>query len=405
MRQNISVEDALESILSQVRPIAESETVPLSQAYQRVLAQDLASKVYHPDADDSAVDGYAVRGEETITASVSTPVRLEVVGEAPAGRPFPGEVQPGQAVAIYTGAPVPKGANAVVRVEDTVRDGTGVWLLKPANAADIRHRGDDLRLGEVYLHRGAWLNAARVALAAAMGYPNLPVVRRPRVGILSTGDEVVEPGQPLPYGGVYNSNSYALVGQVQDAGGEAVVLGKVPDSLEVLKRGLAGVGQLDLLLTSGGVSMGKYDLVRRLLESEGNIHFWRVKLQPGGPVLFADYRGLPVLGLPGNPVSSMVVFHLFGRPLLFKLIGRSDPPYAGVQATAATAFGANPSKRVYRRGVLRWTPQGFTVESTGSQSSGVLRSMVEGNALVVLEAGAGAKAGDRVTVIPLGFTI
>ncbi|RIH84207.1 gephyrin-like molybdotransferase Glp [Calidithermus roseus] len=405
MRQNISVEDALESILSQARPIAESESVPLSAAFQRVLAQDLPSRVFHPDADDSAVDGYAVRGEETITASVATPVRLEVVGEAPAGRPFAGEVQRGQAVAIYTGAPIPKGANAVVRVEDTVRDGSGVWLLKPASPADIRHRGDDLRQGEVYLHRGTWLNAARVALAAAMGYPSLPVVRRPRVGILSTGDEVVEPGQPLPYGGVYNSNSYALAGQVQEAGGEAVVLGKVPDSLEALGRSLAGVGLLDVLLTSGGVSMGKYDLVRQMLEKDGRIHFWKVKIQPGGPVLFAEYRGLPVLGLPGNPVSSMVVFHLFGRALLFKLLGRSDAPYAGIQATAATAFGANPSKRAYRRGILRWTPEGFTVETTGNQSSGVLRSMVEGNALVMLEPGESARVGDRVTVIPLGFTV
>jgi molybdopterin molybdotransferase len=331
-------------------------------------------------------------------------VRLEVVGEAPAGRPFAGEVQRGQAVAIYTGAPIPKGANAVVRVEDTVRDGSGVWLLKPASPADIRHRGDDLRQGEVYLYRGTWLNPARVALAAAMGYPSLPVVRRPRVGILSTGDEVVEPGQPLPYGGVYNSNSYALAGQVQEAGGEAVILGKVPDSLEALQRSLEGVGPFDLLLTSGGVSMGKYDLVRQMLEREGRIHFWRVKLQPGGPVLFAEYRGLPVLGLPGNPVSSMVVFYLLARALLFRLLGRTDPPYAGVGATATTAFSANPSKRAYRRGILRWTPEGFTVESTGNQSSGVLRSMAEGNALVVLEPGENVRVGERVTVIPLGFT-
>jgi molybdopterin molybdotransferase len=402
MRTNLSVEEALSLVLEGARGELGVEELPLGEAFGRVLAEDLASLVDHPDQDDTAIDGYACREADTLWASPERPVRLRVIGEAPAGKPFLGEVGQGEAVAVYTGAPIPRGADAVIRVEDTRREGAYVLLLAPASPKDIRPKGDDLRRGEVYLRRGDLLTPGRLGLAAAMGHPRVRVYRRPRVGILSTGDEVVEPGEPLPYGGVYNSNAYSLLGLVLEAGGEPVLLGKVPDSPEAVMAKLEEAGHLDLLLTSGGVSMGEYDVVRKVLEEKGEVVFWKVRQQPGGPLLFARLGGLPVLGLPGNPVSSMVTFFLYGRPFLFRLLKRTEPPYGTLKARAETPFRGAKGKKVFRRGVLSLA-QGPSVRTTGNQSSGVLRSMAFGNALVVLPPDQDAREGEEVEVIPLTF--
>lgn len=400
MKQNLTVEVALEIVLQEAKPLQSIEQLPLTAAYGGILGANLSSKVNHPYTDDTAVDGYACLEADAQSATVGNPAKLKVIGQSPAGKPFTGRVGPGEAVQIFTGAPIPKGANAVIRVEDTLREGDYVWLMKPASATDIRRKGDDLVLGRTYLHKGDLLTPGRVGLAAAMGYATLPVVRRPRVGILSTGDEVVEPGEPLPYGGVYNSNSYSVAGLVMEAGGEPILLPKVSDSVESLRTQLQRAGKLDLLLTTGGVSMGEYDIVRQMLERESEIHFWKVKMQPGGPLLFATWNGLPLMGLPGNPVSAMVAFLLFGRPFLFKLLGRTDPPYNQLRAVADTAFEANPTRRAYRRAILRWAEDGYHVATTGNQSSAVLNSMAVGNALVVLEAGHSAHKGELVDAIP-----
>jgi len=400
MKQNLTAEDALEIALQGARPLQDIEHLPLAASYGAVLAEDLEARVHHPSTDDTAVDGYACLEADARGASLGNPVRLRVIGQSPAGKPFSGKVGPGEAVQVFTGAPIPAGANAVIRVEDTLREGDFVWLMKPASPADIRRKGDDLVQGHTYLRKGDLLTPGRVGLAAAMGYATLPVIRRPRVGILATGDEVVEPGEPLPYGGVYNSNSYSVAGLVLEAGGEPILLPKVSDSVEGLRTQLQRAGRLDLLLTTGGVSMGAHDIVRQLLELEGEIHFWKVKIQPGGPLLFATWNGLPLMGLPGNPVSAMVTFLLFARPFLFKLLGRTDPPLNQIKAVADTPFEANPTRRAYRRAVLRWAGDQFRAASTGSQSSAVLHSMALGNALVVLEAGFSARAGEVVNVIP-----
>ncbi|GAA6750759.1 molybdopterin molybdotransferase MoeA [Thermus antranikianii] len=404
MRTGISVEEALELVLAEAKGELPVEEVPLKEAYGRVLAEDLVSLVNHPDQDDTAIDGYACREEDTLGASRENPVRLRVIGESPAGRPFAGRVGKGEAVAVYTGAPIPEGADAVIRVEDTRREGDYVLLFAPASPKDIRPQGDDLRKGEVYLRRGDLLTPGRLGLAAAMGYPRLKVFRRPRVGILSTGDEVVEPGEPLPFGGVYNSNAYSLLGLVKEAGGEPVLLGKVEDRPEKVLEKLEAAGPLDLLLTSGGVSMGEYDVVRKVLEAAGEVVFWKVKQQPGGPLLLARLGGLPILGLPGNPVSSMVTFFLYGRPFLFRLQRRTDPPYRSLEARVLTPFKGARGKKVFRRGVLSFEGE-LVVRTTGSQSSGVLRSMALGNALVVLPPDQDAREGERVEVIPLTFVL
>lgn len=395
------MEEALELVLREARGELSVEELPLREAYGRVLAEDLASLVDHPDQEDSAMDGYACREEDARAASPENPVRLRVIGEAPAGRPFRGEVGRGEAVAVYTGAPIPKGADAVVRVEDTRREGDFVLLFAPASPQDLRPKGGDLRRGEVYLRRGDLLTPGRLGLAAAMGYPRLRVFRRPRVGILTTGDEVVEPGEPLPFGGVYNANAYSLMGLVLEAGGEPVLLGKVPDRPEEVLKRLEGAGPLDLLLTSGGVSMGAYDVVRKVLEEAGEVIFWRVRQQPGGPLLFARLQGLPVLGLPGNPVSTMVTFFLYGRSFLFRLLQRTEPPYRPLKARALTPFKGARGKKAFRRGVLL-LPEG-TVRTTGDQGSFVLRSMALANALVVLPPDRDAREGEEVEVLPLTF--
>ncbi|WP_038057920.1 gephyrin-like molybdotransferase Glp [Thermus amyloliquefaciens] len=404
MRTGISVDEALALVLEEAKGELPVEEVPLKEAYGRVLAEDLVSLVNHPDQDDTAVDGYACREEDTLGASPQNPVRLRVIGESPAGRPFAGRVGRGEAVAVYTGAPIPEGADALIRVEDTRREGEYVLLLAPASAKDIRPQGDDLRKGEVYLRRGDLLTPGRLGLAAAMGHPRLKVFRRPRVGILSTGDEVVEPGEPLPYGGVYNSNAYSLLGLVLEAGGEPVLLGKVEDRSDAVLKRLEEAGPLDLLLTSGGVSMGEYDVVRKVLEERGEVLFWKVRQQPGGPLLLARLGELPVLGLPGNPVSSMVTFFLYGRAFLFRLLQRTEPPYRALKARALTPFRGAPGKRVFRRGVLSFEGE-LVVRSTGNQSSGVLRSMAQGNALVVVPPDQNVAEGEVVEVIPLTFVL
>lgn len=401
MKQNISLEDALEVVLGKALALESSQETPLISALGRTLGADLTAKVNHPDADDTSLDGYACLEADAHSAAVGNPVRLKVIGTSPAGNPFKGTLQHGEAVQVFTGTPVPKGADAVIRVEDTLREEEYVWLMRPASSADIRRKGDDLQQGSTYLHKGDLLTPGRIGLAAAMGYPSVPTVPRPKVGIISTGDEVVEPGEPLPYGGVYNSNSYSIAGLVLEAGGEPVMLGKVSDNIDGLRGQLLRAGKLDLLLTSGGVSMGEHDIVRQMLEREGQIHFWKVRIQPGGPFLFADWEGMTLMGLPGNPVSAMVIFLLFGRPFLFKLLSRTDPPFTVIKAVTDTPFSSNPTKQVYRRAVLGWKEGRYHVSSTGNQSSGVLRSMAVGNALVVLAAGKSVSAGDVVEVIPL----
>ncbi len=405
MRTSLSVEEALETVLEHTTPLRGVEETPLNESLGRVLARDLQSLVDHPDVDNTAVDGYAARAADSAGASGENPVRLRLIGESPAGRPFSGEVGPGEAVSIFTGAPLPAGADAVVAVEDTERDGEFVVLKKPASPKDIRKKAQDLAAGRVYLKRGDLLTPGRVGLAAAMGYARLPLAPRPRVGILSTGDEVVEPGTPLPPGGVYNSNAYSIAALVREAGGEPVLLGKVGDRVEAVKEQLAAAGSLDLVLTSGGVSMGDYDIVRHLLEREGTIHFWKILQRPGGPPIFAEFAGTPLFGLPGNPVSAMVVFFLYGRPMIFKMLGRSDPPYRKVRALAEDFFKGAGHKTAFRRGVLRYDPRApgcHRVNTVGNQSSEVLRSMASGNALVIVPPHTNVEAGEAVEVIPFG---
>jgi molybdopterin molybdotransferase len=401
-RSQLSVREAIATVQAHAPALA-AETVPLTAAADRVLAEDLASRVDHPSCDNSALDGYACRAADTLGARADAPVTLRLVGDVRAGSTFAGVVGPGEAVGIYTGAPLPRGADAIIGVEFTETLGGAVKLTKPASGSDIRPKAQDLRAGEVYLTRGQRLSPAAIGVAAAMGYAELPVVQKPRVGILATGDEIVEPGAPIRVAQVYNSNSYALAALAQRAGGEVVRLPNVRDDLRALETALSRL-ELDLLVTSGGVSMGRYDVVRDLLFERGTVHFWKVAMKPGGPVLFGHYGDLPVLGLPGNPVSSLVVFELLGRAWLQRALGSTEPLpyYTRVTGVADTPFKGSGFKETFARAVLTFDAEtGYRARSTGNQSSGVLRSLLLANALAVVPPHTDVGVGERLELILL----
>lgn len=377
-------------MLQGLLPPAVTETVPVAEAAGRFLAEDLAARVSHPSATESALDGIACREADTHAASSQTPVSLTVVGESRAGVPFEGSVGADECVRIYTGAPVPEGADAICPVEHLEDDGEGaVRLLRPASRGDVRAEGGDFRTGEVVLQAGQRLTPARLALAVSLGHAEVPVRRRLRVALLSTGDEVREPGTALSPGQVYDSNRYGLAAMIREAGAEVLDLGHAPDSPEVLSGLIAGAGGADVLLTSGGVSMGKYDFMRDLLLEQGRVSFWKVRLRPGGPAMLGGWRGLPVFGLPGNPVSSLVVFQVIVRPAL-----TGEMPFT-LRLRAATPFRAIPDKTAYWRGTI----EGGTVSDYGKQGSGVLRSLSDAGALVIVPEGQPVEVGEEVEVM------
>ncbi|SMB90007.1 molybdopterin molybdochelatase [Deinococcus hopiensis KR-140] len=385
---HVGVQEARE-LLAALLPVPGAERVPLREARGRVLAVDLPALVSHPSATESALDGVAARAEDTDQATPGAPARLRVVGESRAGLAFAGRVGSGECVRIYTGAPMPPGADAICPVEQLAEDGPDhVLLQRPARREDVRHEGGDFRTGEVVLRSGVRLTPSRLALAAALGHPQVPVLRRVRVALLSTGDEVIEPGRPLHPGQVYDSNSAGLGAMLEDCGCEVLPLGHAPDRPEALAEVIAGVGGADVLLTSGGVSMGRYDFMRDLLVQQGRVAFWKVRMRPGGPALVGGWHGLPVVGLPGNPVSSLVVFHVIVRPVL------TGQPLETLKFRAATPFRGLPDKTAFWRGVVR----GGEVRDYGQQGSGVLRSLSEANALVIVPEGGQVEVGQEVEV-------
>jgi len=410
MTKLLPVEEARARILAAVAPM-EAVTVPLLEAQDHVLAEDAISAVTVPPLANSSMDGFAVRAADTAGA----PVSLAVAGAVAAGYMFEGEVGPGQAVRIMTGAPLPPGADAVVRFEDTESspllqgEGPGersadadriVIRVAVRPGHHVRPAGQDIRAGEMVAPRGTLLRPAHVGVLASVGQAEVRVIRRPRVGVLATGDELAPVGEPLQPGQIYNSNTYSMAAQVTAAGGVPVLLGIARDTRSDLtacfRRGLeAGV---DLFITSGGVSMGDFDVVKDVLQAEGSMDFWRVNMKPGKPLAFGHLGAVPHLGLPGNPVSSMVAFQQFARPAILKMRGLTHLEPPTVEVILDDDVPALPDERrqyvrvvaVRRRGELH-------ARLTGSQDSGVLTSMAWANALVVVPEGqAGARAGERV---------
>ena len=395
----IDVEEAAATVL-QHTPVLGSEMVPLAACWGRVLAADLISDLELPPFSSSAVDGYAVRSSDGGG-------RLRVVGESAAGRPYQGRLEAGTAARLLTGGVLPTGADSVVMVEETSLEGE--WVTVPSGLEPNRnfHRpGDDLRRGEVVLSRGQQLGAAEIGLAAATGHPQLSVHRRPRVALMSTGDELVEVGTAPGPGQIADSNRWALLAALREAGADVQLLGIGPDRPEPLREMVvAALQDCDALVTSGGVSVGTHDLVKPLLEALGLVHVGRVKLRPGKPFTFATLAGGKLaFGLPGFPVSSLVTFEVFVRPALRRLQGHRAlqrpllPVRLGYDARAAG------DRTEYQRVTLRRDGDTLVAETTGSQSSSRLMSLAGAHALIRIPPGeAGMQAGTVTQALVLAL--
>ena len=394
MLTDLEPSEALKMVLEAGQALS-SELVALGQAQGRVLASDLPALVDHPSLDVSAIDGYALRQADVLGASPESPRRRLVAGEIPAGRPYSGSLLPGTALAIYTGGVFPEGADGLIRVEETKRDGKYVVLLEDASRRDLRLKGEDFRVGERLLTAGTYLDSRGLALAAAMGYAELPVVRRPKVAVVITGDELTPPGQALPPGAVYDSNAPMLVALVKSVGAEPHVfhLADHPDALEAV------AGDFDLWISSGGVSMGARDYVRTYLQAHGEPVFFRVRMRPGGPLFFARWQGRPFLALPGNPVSVYTTFLLFARPLLFKILSSAyrDRELVG---RAESNLSGSANKWTYLRGEMYYRGEHLYFAPLKSQSSGNLVTLAQASALAVVPP-RGLEAGQKVRLIPL----
>ncbi len=387
----ISVEEARQRVLERIEPLP-AERVDLLASLGRVLAEDVVSDIDVAPFDNSAMDGYAVRAADVADASEERPVRLAVVEHIPAGG-FPSvSIGPGEAARIMTGAPIPDGADAIVMVERTREedDGRTALILAPAQAGDhIRRRGEDVRAGEVVLERGKVIGPAAIGLMAAVGCARPLVHRCPRVAIVATGDELVEVEEFPGPGKIRNSNSYSLAAQVLSAGGVPHVLGVARDDVASTTALLSRASEFDLMVTTGGVSMGDYDVVRDVLERLGEMDFWKVAMRPGAPQTHGTIDGTPFFGLPGNPTSTMVGFELFVRPVIRRMLGYRalDRPRHAV--TLAHDVRKKPDRRYFLRARVERGPEGgYVARLSGPQSSAVLTSMHRANALLVLPEGA-----------------
>ncbi len=395
----ISVEEARGRILDALRPTP-AEVVALADAWGRVTAAGVIARLSQPPADVSAMDGYALRASDG-----GLHADLRVIGAAPAGHPFSGRVGAGDAVRLFTGSVVPAGADAILLQEDATRDGDRVRVNEAvAGGRHIRRAGQDFAAGDVVVPAGRRITARDVGLAAAANYPWLSVHRRPRVAILATGDEIAMPGEPIPPGGIVSSNSHALGALVRAAGGDPIILPVARDEHAAIGAAADAVGGMDILVTTGGASVGDHDLVIAALQARGmTLDFWQIAMRPGKPLLFGQLGAMPVLGLPGNPVSSMVCAILFLLPALSRLSGlpAASPP------VSTALLGAPLKQNDHRADHLRAT---ISVDSAGRivvtpfpvQDSAMLRRLAQADALILREPHALAlQEGAEVGIIRL----
>jgi molybdopterin molybdotransferase len=410
----LSVEDALERVLSYFQRL-EAERVPILESLGRVLAEDVYADVDIPPHSNSAMDGYAVLAADTEGASEENPKRLKVVADLAAGYVTEAQVTPGTAIRIMTGAPIPRGADAVVRFEDTHHEDDWVDIMVQVPVQkNVRLAGEDLREGTLALRRGSRIRPQEVGMLATVGRKDVLLTRRPRVAILATGDEVVDIDVPLAPGKIRNANSYSNAAQVLRCGGTPVLLGiacdQVDDLVQKIRSGLEQ--KVDLFLTSGGVSVGDFDVVKQVLAAEGDMTFWRVRMKPGKPFAFGQIGGVPLLGLPGNPVSAMISFELFARPAILKMLGIDTWRRPVVEATLLDPVKRKDERRHYLRVRVHKAPPGaeglaeggYRANLTGEQGSGILSSMVHANGVAIIPEDVGhLPAGHRVQVMMLDW--
>jgi molybdopterin molybdotransferase len=399
----LTVEEALEKILSEV-DVLDTESAPILDSLGQVLAEDIRSDIDVPPLDNSGMDGYAVKAADTRGASEKSPRRLKVIDTVIAGSISTMELVKGTAVRIMTGAPVPKGADAVVQFENTdettrkdslnIRTPSEVGILaEAAPGLNIRRAGEDVTRGATILKKGIVIRPSEIGMMASLGYKNVKVIRRPVVAVLSTGNELVEVGEKLPEGKIYDSNAYSIASLVKRYGGIPKVLGIARDDEKELLAKLKQARDADMLLTTGGVSMGDYDMVKDVLARDGKMVFWKVRVKPGKPLAFGKIKGtgkngrprsIPHLGLPGNAVSCMVSFELFVRPAMLKMMGKKTFDKPTVEAILLEDVTNNAGRRIYDRAIVERQDGHYYARLTGPQGSGILTSMSLANSLVLI---------------------
>ncbi len=391
----LSVSDAQERILSHFQPVT-TETLPLVECANRVLAQDIAATTDLPPFDNSSMDGFAIRVADVTDAAIS-PRSLRVVADIPAGISPIVFLAQGEAARIMTGAQVPDGADTVVPVEDTDfsnRDAgsaapESVLINKSVNRGEnIRLRGMDIRAGEVVLRKGRTLKPQDLGLLSMLGYANISVHRKARVALFSSGNELLEAGAPLEPGKIRDSNSYTIAALIEEAGAEVVRLGVAKDDRESVKALLekAATSEVDLILSSAGVSVGAFDFVKEVIEANGKMDFWRVNMRPGKPLAFGEYKNIPFIGLPGNPVSAFVGFEVFVRGVIGKLNGIYNAGRRKVRVRCAEQIDSD-GRESYLRAQVDEEDGMLVAHLTGHQGSGNLHSLVQANALLIIPAG------------------
>ena len=400
----IQVQEALDTILSKIQ-FKGVEKVPLDQALGRVLAEDVISRVNNPPLDNSAMDGYALIAEDIQSATPENPVKLDVVEEIAAGYTAKGVLKPGQAMRIMTGAPIPSGANAVLMQEDTQKDSNAILCLDKADVDEnIRMAGEDVKIGEEVIKKGTTLSPAHIGMMAVVGRSQIAVGQRPIVSILSTGDEILELDETPEGPQIFNSNGHMLAAQIKSAGGIPVYLGIAKDTEKDLMEKFESALKADVVVSSGGVSVGDYDLVKSSLQKMGqDMLFWKVAMKPGKPLAFGRIGDTPIFGLPGNPVSSFVSFEQFVRPSLRKTMGCSDLSHKTVQAKLTRTIHKKPGRLHFLSSIVSWADGEYTVTPAGEQGSGILKSAANANGLLIFPLEAEEiKQGQEVAVQLLG---
>ncbi len=402
----ISVEEALQRILDAISPLAPTQ-VPLSDALGLTLAQDIVAHEDMPPFANSAMDGFALRSIDSQGANVQQPSRLQIIGTIPAGSVATDEVISGTAMRIMTGAPVPAGADSVVQVELTsVATADPEWVevfQEVSSGNNIRPAGEDIQCGQVVLRKGDELRAWDIGILATLGWSMVPVIRRTRVAILGTGDEIIDVDQALQPGKIRNSNSYLLEAAIRNTGAEPYRLGIARDTRESLQQKLQEAMHYDLIITSGGVSVGDFDLVKEMMNTHGSVNFWRINMRPGKPVAFGRIGETPLLGLPGNPVSTAVTFELFGRPLLRKMQGQQHLFKPQIPVILGEDITERARRRHYIRARVQWQNDQWIAYTTGNQGSHIMTSLRGANALLVIPENQMRQRGDTVQAIMLDW--